>query len=104
MDRLPLVAKSSKKEKLSPKTADKNVAPDDFNGVIMNMAGSVNVVEVVLIWLWFLLLHSELFIDQVLINISASSVNSDKNFTLKGTFIASIIMVIGVVLIDMIFG
>lgn len=88
------------KEKLTePKKLTEN---DDFAGVIVNAGKSINIREMIIIWLWFLIVHSEIFIMKFLAKIPGA-VDDNQNMTLSGTFSASIIMIIGIVLIDMIY-
>ena len=96
-----------KKEKLSSLEKQAELigveVVDDMNGMIIGIANTIHFREMVFIWLWFLMLHSELFIEQVFKKISASSIDENGNYTLKGTFLASFIMIIGVIAIDLIF-
>lgn len=75
---------------------------DDFAGLIVSAGKSINVREMVIIWLWFLIVHSEVFIMRFLSKIPGA-VDDQQNMTLSGTFSASIVMIIGIVLIDMIY-
>lgn len=75
---------------------------DDFAGVIVNAGKSINVREMIIIWLWFLILHSEIYIVQFLSKIPGA-VDDKQNMTLNGTFSTSIIMIIGIIIIDMIY-
>jgi hypothetical protein len=88
------------KEKLQdPQKLNDN---DDFAGLIVNAGKSINVREMIIIWLWFLIVHSEIFIMKGLSKIPGA-VDANQNMTLSGTFYTSIIMIIGIVLIDMIY-
>lgn len=88
------------KEKLQdPNKLNEN---DDFAGLIVNAGKSINVREMVIIWLWFLIIHSEVFVMRFLSKIPGA-VDDQQNMTLSGTFSASIVMIIGIVLIDMIY-
>ena len=75
---------------------------DDFAGVIINAGKSINVREMIIIWLWFLIIHSEIFIERFLAHIPGAC-DENKSMTMNGTIYASFIMIIGVVLIDMVY-
>ncbi len=75
---------------------------DDFAGVIVNVGKSINMREIFIIWLWFLIIHSELFIENFLSRIS-STTDENKNLTMNGTIYLSIIMIIGIIIIDLIY-
>ena len=88
------------KEKFQdPNTLNEN---DDFAGLIVSAGKSINVREMIIIWLWFLIVHSEVFIMRFLSKIPGA-VDDQQNMTLSGTFSTSIVMIIGIVLIDMIY-
>ena len=92
----------SKKEKLEP-THESMKDADDINGMIINALSSINWLEMVIIWVWYLMIHSDLFVDQVLSNLPGDYVDEHKNFTISGTVASSFIMIVGVIIIDMIF-
>lgn len=107
MDHIPLTAptaptrkgrKSSSKDKLE----DKLDEHDDFAGVIINAGKSINVREMVIIWLWFLIIHSEIFIERFLARVPGAC-DANNNMTMSGTLYASLVMIIGVVVIDMVY-
>ncbi len=75
---------------------------DDFAGVFINAGKSINVREMIIIWLWFLILHSDIFIERFLCNI-AGACDENKSLTMNGTIYASIIMMVGVIIIDMVY-
>lgn len=99
-DSNPLVAQSHKKK--SNKEKYEPAEHDDFTGVIINASKSINVREIIIIWIWFLVIHSEIFIERFLSKIPGS-IDDTKNLTMNGTFYLSIFMIIGVILIDMIY-
>lgn len=105
MDYIPLTksaTRKSKREKNTNKSDDNLDEHDDFAGVIINAGKSINVREMVIIWLWFLIIHSEIFIDRFLSHIPGAC-DSNNNMTMSGTIYASFIMIVGVIIIDMIY-
>ena len=103
-DSIPLIGKSKNKAKRKTEKLEQTVPRehDDIAGVIVSAGRSINVREMIIIWLWFLIIHSEIFIDSILTKIP-STVDDQKNMTLNGTIAASIIMIIGVIIIDMVY-
>jgi hypothetical protein len=83
-------------------TKDKISDMDDFAGMMVNAGKSINVRELIVIWLWFIILHSEPFILKILSKFSGT-VDEKNNMTMKGTGYISIIMILGVIIIDMIY-
>ncbi len=102
MDFVPLTTRKSSRKQ--PKSAAKETLEehDDFAGLIINAGKSINVREMVVIWLWFLIIHSEIFIERFLSHLPGAC-DADNNMTMSGTLYASIVMIIGVVVIDMIY-
>lgn len=76
---------------------------DDFAGMIINASKSINYREMIIIWFWFLLIHSEIFIEKILSMIKYS-VDENNNMTMMGTIYSSFIMIIGIIIIDMVYG
>mgnify|MGYP001579868788 CR=1 FL=1 len=104
MDHIPLAKPKTRKltrEKQSDKPTELD-EHDDFAGVIINAGKSINVREMIIIWLWFLIIHSEIFIERFLAHIPGAC-DENKSMTMNGTIYASFIMIIGVVLIDMVY-
>jgi hypothetical protein len=105
MDYIPLTkppARKASREKQTDKSNDNLDEHDDFAGVIINAGKSINAREMVIIWLWFLIIHSEIFIERFLAHIPGAC-DSSNNMTMSGTIYASFIMIVGVILIDMIY-
>ncbi len=108
MDHTPLTDPRKQRSKQSGRlhSKDKMAAEpnehDDFAGVIINAGKSINVREMIMIWLWFLIIHSEIFIHRVLSRINGAC-DSEDNLTMAGTVYASFAMIIGVILIDMLY-
>jgi hypothetical protein len=100
-DSNPLI-KSTKQKRTKRDTSAEVDEHDDFAGVIINAGKSINVREMVIVWLWFLIIHSEIFIERFLSKISGT-VDINQNLTMNGTIYLSIIMIIGIIIIDMIY-
>ena len=102
-DSVPL-KKSIKKNKSKKSKEDLEAlgVKDDLAGMIVNAGQSINYREMVIIWLWFLLIHSEIFIEKILVIISGS-VDENNNMTMMGTIYSSFIMIIGIIIIDMVY-
>lgn len=105
MDYIPLTKPNSRKsprEKRTEKLDSGLDEHDDFAGVIINAGKSINGREMVIIWIWFLIIHSEIFIERFLSHIPGAC-DSSNNMTMSGTIYASFVMIIGVILIDMVY-
>jgi hypothetical protein len=101
MDYIPLT-KPRQVAKSNREGLDNLDEHDDFAGVIINAGKSINAREMVIIWLWFLIIHSEIFIMRFLTHIPGAC-DASNNMTMSGTIYASFIMIVGVILIDMIY-
>ena len=75
---------------------------DDIGGMMINMGSHIDVREIFIIWVVFIFLHTELFVECILKKISGAS-NDDNTMTMKGTFIASILMILAVIICAMTF-
>jgi len=66
-DSIPLKKSDRKsRSRRSKEHLDEPSEHDDFAGMIVNAGKSINVREMIIIWLWFLLIHSEIFIEKIL--------------------------------------
>lgn len=86
------------KRRHKPKVGER----DDFTGMTLNMVGKLDIREMFIIWIAFLFVHTELFVEQVLKRFKGAT-NSDNTMTMKGTLIASIIMMTVVILCAIVF-
>lgn len=104
MDSIPLTSPKahSAKNKSKKDTEYLLNKDDDFAGLLISAGKSINVREMFVIWLWFLIIHSEIFVENFLTKFSGAC-DERMNMTMYGTIIASIIMIIGVIIIDMIY-
>jgi len=105
---LDTIKNKSKKEQLSviyecePET-DKDEKKGDLNNMVINAAYQINYFMVFVIWVLYLVLNTEVYIDSVLKNICPSCVNEDDNMSEKGIFISSILLAIFYIVIDFLY-
>lgn len=108
MDYVPLTNQKQIKNTLSNKKSNDNSDSnepkecDDFAGVLINASKSINIREMIIIWLWFLIIHSEMFIERFISHLPEACTDQNE-LTMNGTIYASFIMIIGVVIIDMVY-
>ena len=104
MDYIPLDGTKEPKKKRREKQSEPVSLSDhdDFAGVIINAGKSINVREMVIIWLWFLIIHSEMFIERFLAPLPEAC-TANNELTMNGTIYASFIMMLGIILIDMVY-
>ena len=69
---------------------------DDLTGMALNMVNKIDFTELLVIWIVFLFIHSEMFAVQILQRFNGTT-NDDKTMTMKGTLYSSIIMIITVI-------
>lgn len=81
-------------------TSHKN-SKNDIGGLLININSSINWKKVFLLWLIYILINTEIFIDKFLVNINGCIDNN--NITMKGTFIISIILVVVYIFIDLLY-
>jgi len=78
---------------------------DDLSGMMLNMVGKLDGVELIIIWLMFLFLHTEMACEHIFKRFSGAT-NKDNNtmtMTMKGTLIASVLMMIVVIICKIVF-
>ncbi len=75
---------------------------DDLGGMFINMGKHIDVREIFILWIVFIFIHTEMFADYVLKKIH-NATNEDCSMTMKGTFIASLIMVLAIIICSMVF-
>lgn len=100
-DSVPLVSKRKSKRSKSPAKEELKES-DDLAGMLVCAGKSINFCEMIIIWLWFLLIHSEIFIERILALIKGS-VDDNNNLTMMGTIYSSFVMIVGVIIIDMVY-
>ncbi len=99
----PITTRLAKQEK-RPKHS-KRYKPserDDLGGMIVNMGAHVDIREVFILWIVFVFVHTEMFAEYILKKISGAT-NEDCTLTMKGTFFASLVMVLAIVICSMTF-
>lgn len=75
---------------------------DDLGGMMVAMTQKIDVRELIILWALFIFLHTELFADSFLKKIS-NATNEDGTMKMKGTFIASMIMVVAIMICSIVF-
>ncbi len=75
---------------------------DDLGGMLVNMGHHIDIREVFILWIVFIFVHTEMFAEYFLKQFSGAT-NEDCTPTMKGTFIASLIMVLAVVVCSLVF-
>lgn len=93
-------------EKLTTEKREKKVSNvterDDFGGMILNMLGKIDPRALMIIWISFIFLHTELCAENIMKKINGS-INQDHTLTMKGTIIASFLMVLIVAICIIVF-
>lgn len=95
----------TKKSKRSKKGGRKNKVNDrdDLSGMMLNMIGKIDIRELIILWLTFLFIHTPTFVTHFLKKIKGTYNPDSMTMTMKGTFYASMFMMIVVVLCTMMF-
>ena len=75
---------------------------DDLSGMLLNMVGKLDGRELLIIWIAFLFLHTEMA-GEFILKRFGGAVNEDGTMTMKGTIIASILLMVVVILCKMLF-
>ena len=75
---------------------------DDLSGLALNMFGKLDGRSIIIIWLVFLFIHTELFAENILKKFSGSR-NEDGTMTMKGTLYASCFMMMIVIICTLVF-
>jgi hypothetical protein len=75
---------------------------DDLGGMLLNMSKKVDARELFIIWIVFLFIHTEMFCEHILKRFS-NTTNADNTMTMKGTFYASMIMLLTVLICSVVF-
>jgi hypothetical protein len=66
------------------------------------MGGKLDFRELIIVWFIFLFLHTEMFAEHFLKKIKGTT-NDDGTMTMKGTFVASLVMMVVVVVCTIVF-
>ena len=74
---------------------------DDIGGMIINATYSIEWKKILLLWLLFIIMNTEIFIDKCLNKFDGSVENGV--MTMKGTFIMSIFLVFTYIFIDLLY-
>ena len=88
--------------KLQPPRHKKISSRDDLGGMFVNMGGKLDFRELIILWIAFLFLHTEMFAENFLKWIP-NALNEDNTMTMKGTFISSLIMMVVIMICMMVF-
>jgi hypothetical protein len=89
-------------EKLNKEIITKSLnSRDDIGGMLINMSSTIHFKKIILIWLIYLLMNTELFLENILSKFSNTS--NENSLTMKGTFICSLFLVLCIILIDFIY-
>ena len=75
---------------------------DDINGMAVGMFRKIDIRELLILWVFFLFIHTELYVDTVLKRFSGTT-NADGTMTMKGTIVSSLIMMVVVVICAIVF-
>ncbi len=75
---------------------------DDLGGMFINMGRHVDVREIFILWIVFIFIHTEMFAEYILKRVN-NATNEDCTLTMKGTFIASLVMVVAIIICSMVF-
>lgn len=75
---------------------------DDFGGMLLNMFGKLDPRALMIVWISFIFLHTELCAENILKKINGA-INQDNTLTMKGTIVASFIMTLIVAICMIVF-
>lgn len=75
---------------------------DDLSGMLLNMFGKIDMRELFIIWIAFIIIHTEKFAEQVLKRFSGA-INDDGTMRMKGTLYSSACMILVVILCTIVF-
>lgn len=75
---------------------------DDFGGMLLNMLGKLDIRALMIVWISFIFLHTELCAENFMKKISGA-INEDCSLTMKGTIYASFMMTFVVMLCMIVF-
>jgi hypothetical protein len=73
----------------------------DFAGMLIAAGNTINWKKVILLWLVFIIMNTEIFIDKFLERFDGALYND--RVTMKGVFISSMFLIIAYILIDMLY-
>lgn len=75
---------------------------DDFGGMLLNMFGKLDPRALLIVWISFIFLHTELCAENIMKKISGA-INRDYTLTMKGTIVASFVMTLIVAICIIVF-
>jgi hypothetical protein len=75
---------------------------DDLGGMFVNAAASVEWKKVFLLWLVFILMNTEIFIEKCISRFDGAVI--DGTVAMKGTFLLSLTLVFAYIFIDLLYG
>jgi hypothetical protein len=75
---------------------------DDIGGMIINASYSIQWKKIILLWLLFIVMNTEIFMDKCISKFDGSVENG--MMTMKGTFLMSILLVMVYIFIDLLYG
>lgn len=90
--------RKSKRSKKKRKVNDR----DDLGGMIINMTSKIDIRELFIIWVAFLFINTQSFIC-FLKKIKGTVNDTNSTMTMKGTFYASLFMILVVIICTMLF-
>ncbi len=79
-----------------------NLNRNDVGGMLISVGNTIQWKKVILLWLLFILMNTEIFIDKCIAMFDDSVV--DGTLSMKGTFIMSLLLVISYIFIDLLYG
>ena len=102
MDAEPLATIEETKETRESKQKEKlRRNRDDLGGTIIAMGNQINWKKALLLWLVFIMMSTEIFIEKFLEKFHGAV--ECERVTMTGTFISSLFLIIAYILIDMIY-
>lgn len=75
---------------------------NDIGGMLISASNTIQWKKVILLWLLFILMNTEIFIDKCVAMFDGAVI--DGNLAMKGTFIMSLLLVFAYVFIDLLYG
>jgi hypothetical protein len=84
---------------IEDETVGSSKSPDDFMGIFADFFVSINYKLIFLLFIIYLFLHSDMFVDKVLSKVKGAV--DHRSPTNKGTFITGLVLVIFYMIFDM---
>lgn len=76
---------------------------DDMGGMMLNMIEKLDGRELIIIWVVYIFIHSELFAEKILNAIFTGAINENKTMTLRGMLLSSLLMLLVVIICHLVF-